>query len=105
MVKKKAKTRKTAAHPWWPDTKKELEKVMKNARGMIEKGEKYVRDVSDKSVNNTKILALNLEREKLCYGLGKVVASTPQTKWRTARKVKSALSKISKLDKEIKRLK
>ena len=104
MAKKKD-TLKAAVEKAWPKTKKELERAMKNAKIMLSKGEKYLKDVSDKGVEQTKKISLSLKREKLYYDLGKTLATTSANKWGGSKKIKTALSEIKKIDKDIKKIK
>ena len=88
----------------WPNTKKELEKMMKNAKKMLDKGEAHLKDLSEKSINQTKKISLGLQKEKIYYDLGKTTAHTPNNRWRTTTKINKLLSKIKQIDKEIKKL-
>jgi len=104
MVKKKNGFQEVTKNIW-PNTKKELEKMMKNAKKMLDKGETHLKDFSEKSVNQTKKISLGLQKEKIYYDLGKVAARTPTGKWKITKKINKLLSEIKKLDKEIKKLK
>ena len=89
----------------WPKTRKELENVLKSTKGMIDKGEQYLKNVSEKGAQQTEKLALSLKREKLYYDLGKLVSRTPKTKWKSNQKITSAITSIKNLTKEIKKIK
>jgi len=89
----------------WPKTRKELESVLKNTKGMIDKGEKYLKNVSDKGAQKTKKLSLSLNREKLYYDLGKLVSKTPKTRWNSNQKITSSIKTIKELTKDIKKIK
>jgi len=89
----------------WPNTKKELEKMMKNAKTMLDKGEAHLKDFSEKSINQTKKISLGLQKEKIYYDLGKTTARTPTSKWKTTKRINKLLSEIKQIDKEIKKLK
>ena len=88
----------------WPNTKKELEKMMKNAKKMLDKGEAHLKNLSEKSINQTKKISLRLQKEKIYYDLGKTAADTPNSKWKTTKKINNLLSNIKQIDKEIKKL-
>ena len=89
----------------WPKTKKELEKALKSTKKMIDKGEKYLKAGYEKGLENTKILSLNIKKEKLYYDLGRQVGHIPKTKWGSSSKVNKLIKEIKSLDKEIKKLK
>lgn len=88
----------------WPKTKKELEKTINNAKGLIEKGEQHLREVSEKSVANAKKLSLGLKREKLYYNLGKLASSTAQAKLATTKKIHDLIGEIKTLTRQIKQI-
>ena len=89
----------------WPKTKKELEKGGENAKKMLAKGEEYLKDFSEKGLEKTKKISLSLQKEKMYYVLGKAIASTAMTKWRTNKKITSTIKEIKEIDKQIKKIK
>ena len=89
----------------WPNTKKELEKGMKEAKKMLDKGETYLRNVSEKGVDQTKKISLNLKKEQLCYQLGKALAAAPKTQWSKNKKVEKLVKTIHGIDKDLKKIK
>jgi len=89
----------------WPKTKKELEKGMAVTKDIIIKGEKHLKDLSEKGIVKAKKISLSLLREKVYYSLGKSIAATPTTKWRTSKKVKDLITEIKALSCEIKKIK
>ena len=89
----------------WPKTKKELEKGMATTKSMLIKGEKHLKDLSEKGIIKAKKISLSLFREKVYYNLGKTIATTPVTKWRTSKKVKDIITEIKILNCEIKKIK
>ncbi len=89
----------------WPKTRKELENALEITKGMIDKGEKYLKNVSEKGAQQTKKLSLSLNREKLYYDLGKLVSRTPKTKWKSNQKIRSSVKIIKDLTKDIKKIK
>jgi hypothetical protein len=91
-------------HRWekaWPEAKKELEKALKNARIALNKSEVYLKNVTEKGAEQTKKISLGLKKEKLYYDLGKEVAATSVTKWKSSRKISALLKEIKKIDKQI----
>mgnify|MGYP000238677254 CR=1 FL=1 len=88
----------------WPGTKKELEKVITNTKKMLNKGEEYLKVVSQKSLNNTRKVSLNFKKEKLYYTLGKNVAKIPKNKWSSDKKINELVKNIKALEKEIKKI-
>jgi len=84
----------------WPKTKVELEKAMESAKKIISKGEEYIKDLSEKSVDATKKLSCNLKKEKLFYDLGKLVSATPRSKWDSNKKILAMLLEIRAIDKK-----
>ncbi|MFH1776350.1 MAG: hypothetical protein ABH952_02150 [Candidatus Omnitrophota bacterium] len=89
----------------WPKTKAELEKVIDNTKKMLNKGEEYLKVVSEKSINKTHEISLNLRKEKLSYKLGKLLAGIPKNKWPKDEKVNTILKEFKEIEKEIKKLK
>jgi len=84
----------------WPKTKIELEKAMESAKKMISKGEEYIKDLSEKSVDATKKISCNLKKEKLFYDLGKLVSATSKSKWESNKKISAMLLEIRAIDKK-----
>ncbi len=89
----------------WPQTKKELEKALTSTKKALIKGERYLKQVSDRSVVQTKKLSLGLQKEKLYYDLGKAVSASSLAKISSNKKVDSLLKKIKGLDQKIKKIK
>jgi transcriptional regulator of acetoin/glycerol metabolism len=89
----------------WPKAKKELEKVIKETKVLIDKGEKKVVDLTDKSIRSIKSGELQLKREKLYRDLGKSIADKPVAKWSKTAKAHKILTEIKKVDREISSLK
>lgn len=88
----------------WPKTKKELEKAAENAKVMLSKGEKYLKEVSDKSMAQARRLSLSLKREKLFYQLGKTVAQANVETLKMNKKFNTLLQEIKSLDTQIKKI-
>ncbi len=88
----------------WPKTKKELEKAIESAKKYLVKGEGYLKDVSEKGIEQTKKMSLSLKREKLYRDLGKVAADTAMTKWKTTKKITALVKEIKELNKQIKKI-
>lgn len=88
-----------------PQAKKELELIVENTKKALEKGEEYLKDISQKGINNTKKLSCALQREKLYYELGRTLAKLAKNKWSSNKKADDLLSEIKALDREIKRTK
>ena len=78
----------------WKASKKDMEKVMKNAEILAKKGEIYMKDKSAKGKVQLEIASLALQREKLYYELGKTLAKTVKTKWTADKKVLQIATKI-----------
>jgi len=89
----------------WPKTKKELEKGIENTKKLLNKGERYLKVISDKSIDGTKKLSLSLKREKLYYNLGKLLARLNKSKWSKDNKINDLITEIRGLDKEIRKIK
>ncbi|MBU1122466.1 MAG: hypothetical protein ABIH71_00795 [Candidatus Omnitrophota bacterium] len=92
-------------HKVWPKTKKELEVGLKNTKELIAKGEKYIKEISDKSVKSAKKLSLNLKKEKLYYDLGKSVAMLSAEAWSSDKKINAVVKEIKSLEREVKSIK
>ncbi len=78
----------------WQVSKKDMEKVLKNAEILAKKGECYLKDKSVEGKVQLEIASLALQREKLYYELGKTLAKTVKTKWSTDKKVLEITNKI-----------
>ncbi len=78
----------------WKASKKDMEKVIKNAEILAKKGEIYLKDKSAEGKVQLEIASLSLQREKLYYDLGKTLAKTVKTKWSTDKKVLLITNKI-----------
>ncbi len=105
MTEEKKDKIKEMVEKIWPVTKKELEKVMNNTKGLIDKGEAYLKDVEKKGAENVKKMSLSVKKEGMYYNLGKLIANTPRAKWSKTKKIGELLTKIDNLDKEIKNIK
>jgi len=97
MVKKE--TIKEVVDRLWPKAKKELDKGVENAKKVLVQSEKYLKEISEKGVAQTKKISLSLKREKAYYDLGKVIASTAAANWKTNRKITSLIKKIKRSNK------
>ncbi|MDD3296831.1 MAG: hypothetical protein PHU64_05670 [Candidatus Omnitrophica bacterium] len=86
----------------WPKTQVELEKAIKNAKKLLNSGEKYLKDVSEIGKKNTQKISMNIKREKLCYDLGKLISSTSQSKWATDKKIDRLIKEIKRLSRKVK---
>lgn len=102
MAKADKGSLKKTVDKFWPRTKKELEKVRENAKVLLVKGEKYLREVSEKGARHTKKISLSLKREKLYYNLGKTIATTASGDWKDNKKITEYLNAVKKLDRQIK---
>ena len=95
----KKETIKEVVDRLWPKAKKELDKGVKNAKKVLAQSEKYLKEISEKGVAQTKKISLSLQREKAYYDLGKAIFSTTAANWKTNRKITSLIKKIKKLNK------
>ncbi len=86
----------------WKNTKKDLDKVLKETATLVKKGESYIKDISEKGKKNLEILKLSVEREKLYYQLGKTISSLSKNKWKDNKKVNELVTKIRKISRQIK---
>ncbi len=104
MGKDSKESFKKAVDKLWPATKKELEKAINSTKEMLNKGESYIKVMSEKSVDKTRKLSLVVKREKLYYTLGKSTAQIPKSKWPTDKKISKLIKDVKALDKEIKKI-
>ncbi len=104
MAKKK-ESLKATFDKLWPQAKKEIDTGVKNAKKMLAKSEKYLKELSEKGAAQTKKLSLSIKREKAYYDLGKAVSAASSTKWRTSRKISSLVKEIKVLDRDIRKIK
>ena len=104
MAKKK-ESFKEVVDKLWPQAKKEIDIGVKNAKKILAKSEKYLKELSEKGATQTKKLSLAIKREKAYYDLGKAVSAVPTTKWKTSRKISLLVKKIKGLDKDINKIK
>ena len=89
----------------WQVSKKDMEKVLKNAEMLAKKGEGYLKDKSAEGKTQLEIASLALQREKLYYELGKTLAKAVKTKWSTDKKALEITAKIKNINIEIKKKK
>ena len=89
----------------WPKTKKELEKIRENAKSLINKGESYIKTLSEKSAERTKKISLSLKKEQLYYKLGKQLVQLPKSKWNSNKKINDLVKEIKAIDKIIRKIK
>ena len=87
----------------WQRTRKDLELGLNETSRMLKVGEKYIKEVSEKSKERLELLNLRVKREKLYYKLGKIAANTAKSKLLSDKKAQELLSDIKKLTKEIKK--
>lgn len=85
----------------WPKTKKELEKAIEKTKKAIDTGERYLKTLSQKGVENTHKIALTLKREKLYYELGRTLHDTPKNKWLEGKKIDELIEAINEINKDI----
>lgn len=98
-------TVKEVVEKLWPKAKKELDTGINNAKKIIAQSEKYFTELSKKGAAQTKKISLSLKREKAYYDLGKVIAATTSSQWKTNNKIISLIKEIKKLDKNISKAK
>ncbi len=89
----------------WPKAKTELEKGINNAKKMLSVGEKHVRQLSQRSAERTRKIALQVKRERFIYELGRSVSITPKNKWGTSKKIQNLRKEVKGIEKEIKKIK
>jgi predicted nucleic acid-binding Zn-ribbon protein len=89
----------------WPKAKKELEKGIDNAKKMLSAGEKHVRQFSEKGVEKTRKITLQVKKERLIYDLGKALSATAKNRWSTNKKIQGLQKEIKELEKKIKKIK
>ena len=89
----------------WKSAKKDLEKVLKDTTRLIKKGEDYIKDFSEKGKDKLEKLTLSLQREKLYYELGKIISNLPKKRWTENKRIEEIVSKIRKINRQIKKKK
>jgi len=104
MVKEKGSL-KEVLDKLWPQAKKEIDIGVKNAKKILAKSEKYLKELSEKGATQTKKLSLAIKREKAYYDLGKAVSAVPLIKWKASRKISLLVKKIKGMDKDINKIK
>ena len=65
---------------------------------LTKKGEKQLRSLTEKGKIQTEILILKTKRERLYYGLGKLVATSPRI---TSKKIQDTRREISSLNRQV----
>ncbi|MFC1704178.1 hypothetical protein ACFL1E_05290 [Candidatus Omnitrophota bacterium] len=80
----------------WPQTKKQLDKMAKEAMVLAKKSEKQLIALSEKGKLQFELTMLQLKKEQLFYNMGKLVSQKSKGKKKTA--------KVLKLKKELARL-
>lgn len=84
----------------WPKTRKELEKVAQSTKTAIDKGEQYIKTLSQEGIRNAKKIAVSFKKEKLYYELGKTIAVTPKSKWHESAAIEAVITEIKNLERE-----
>ncbi len=82
----------------WQQTQKQLKKMAGEAMVLTKKGEKQLRSLTEKGKIQTEILILKTKRERLYYGLGKLVATSPKI---TSKKIQDTRREISNLNRQV----
>ena len=85
----------------WKRTRKDLDAMVSETSKLIKKGEKQVKEISEKSRLKLEIMNLKLKREKLYHALGKTIAGTSPSKWTQNKKIEKLIAEIKKLSREI----
>lgn len=102
MKKKNEPIQETLAK-LWETSKKEIEKISKEAAVLLKKGEKSLKKASEKSKDNIAFINSAIQKEKLYYQLGKTLSGLPKNKWQKNKKITSMIKEISKLNKNLKK--
>ena len=89
----------------WPKARKELEKIAKETKVLINKGEKEMVKITDKSVRGIKSVELQLKKEKLYYDLGKLIAQKSPKSWSETKKATDIVKEIKGIGRKIDTLK
>jgi len=84
----------------WPKTRKELEKALNTSKTAIDQGEKYIKTLSEKGIENAKKIVVSFKKEKLYYELGRVIAATHKSKWHESDTIETLLTQIKNLERE-----
>ncbi len=78
----------------WPKTKKQLDRVAKDAMVLAKKSEKQLIELSEKGKIQFELTMLQVKKEQLFYKIGKAVA-------KNLKRMKKTVT-LAKLDKELK---
>ncbi|MGD9014456.1 MAG: hypothetical protein PVI33_00285 [Candidatus Omnitrophota bacterium] len=89
----------------WKLSKKDLEKILKDSSVLFKRGESYLKEVSKKGEKNLEVMLLSLQKERLCYELGKCLVGLSKNKWESSKKIINFLNKIKDINRKIKKLK
>ncbi len=89
----------------WKIVKKDLDRVSEDTVRAVKKGEVYIKDKSEEGKKMLKVMTLTLQREKLYYELGRIVANTPKRKGAYPKKALSLLNEIKGINLNIKKTK
>lgn len=85
----------------WKDHKKDVDSIIKNTQKLTKQGERYIKDTSEKGRIQFEIMTLSLQKEKLIYELGKIIARLPKNKWAKSKKPINLASKIRSINLKI----
>ena len=85
----------------WKDHKKDVDSIVKNAQKLTKQGERYIKDQSEKGKTQLEIMGLTLQKEKLYYELGRVIARLPKKKWSASKKAQNISGKIRSVNIQI----
>ncbi|MFH1655662.1 MAG: hypothetical protein ABH954_03525 [Candidatus Omnitrophota bacterium] len=97
----KAKQLKKRIEKLWSLHKKDVDKVVRDAKRLTKQGERYIMDKSAKGKVQLEIMALNLQKEKLCYELGKAISRLTKNKWAKSKKALNISGQIRSLNTKI----
>jgi len=89
----------------WKLSKKDLERMLKDTSSLVKRGEGYIKEISKKGEKNLEVMLLSLQKERLCYELGKCLAGLSKKKWESSKKIANFLNKIKDINRNIKKLK
>lgn len=89
----------------WKQSKKELDKILKDTQRLAKKGEVRLIEASQKAENNLEAMVLSLQKEKLYYELGKSLAKISKKNWKSSKKVEKMLNKIKEKKRKIRAVK
>jgi predicted hydrocarbon binding protein len=85
----------------WRTHKKDADKILSDVQRLAKEGSRYIKDQSERGLIRLEIAALNLQKERLYYELGKSIARLPKNRWSVSKRSLNLASEIKSINAKI----